>query len=174
MNRTIIVLGLVSTLAWAGASAGDPEKPAPTDKEKAKELAGTVVITNEVLQQLYGPAPERPAEPVLPEVDALIPLPDPMEAMDIEAGVRHNRRDRAVLTRKRITALEQRLQELETRKLAVANPYLARPVLTAEEAAQWEGLDNRERLLLTEEAIGQIREELQTARAALSRDLRGG
>ena len=56
----------------------------------------------------------------------------------------------------------------------MANPYLARPVLTAKEAAQWEGLDNRERLLLTEEAIARIREELQTARAALSRDLRGG
>ena len=86
MNRTIIVLGIVSTLAWAGASAGDPEKPAPADKEKAKELAATVVITNEVLQQLYGPAPERPAEAVLPEVDALIPQPDAMEAMDVEAG----------------------------------------------------------------------------------------
>jgi hypothetical protein len=173
MKRAIIVLGLVFVLAAAGAPAGDSAEAEQEKRNKARKLAGSVVITNDVLQQLYGPAPDRPVPPVVAVDAAFIPLPDPLEAMEIEAGVARNRRDQAVVTGKRIAELEQRLKELESRKLAVLNPYLRRPVLTEEEAAAWVGLDNRERVLHTEEAMAKTRGDLEAARLRLAELQRG-
>lgn len=174
MKRSIIVLGFVSALAWAGAIAGDSAVAVGEEVRKARELAGSVVITNDVLQQLYGPAPERPAAPLAPEVAVLIPLPDPVEQIEVQAGAARNRRNQAVVTRKHIAELEQRLAVLKARKLAVVNPYLRRPVLTAEEAAEWVGLDNQERARHTEEAMEKTRGDLEAARLKLARLQQGG
>ncbi len=164
MNRTIIVLGTLLALASVGVSA--------TGGNKAKELAATVVITNEVLSQLYGEA-SFPAD-VPATVEGSAPLPDPLEVMEVEAGARRVLRDRAAAARGRVAALEIRLQELETRRLAIKNPFLARPVLTEEEAAEWEGRDNVARLRLTEQTIEQARKELEAEQAELARLRRGG
>jgi hypothetical protein len=173
MNRTIIVPGIVLALACAIVSGDEAEQPAGEKRNRAKELAGTVVITNEVLSRLYGPAPAQTGPPAAAEEPSAILLPDPLEAMDVAAGQRRNRRDLIIVTRKRIAALEARLQELQARKLAAANPFLPRPVLTREEEEAWEGLDGAARVQQTEAAIQAVRSELDAAREELARFSRG-
>ena len=163
MNRSIIIAGIVIALL-PGVAVSD-DAPADT-RRQARKLADTTVITNDLLERLYGPAApgaaptETVAEPV---------LMDAMEELEYQLDSRRTTRNARILAGERVAEAEAALKNLEARKLAVANPYLPRPVLTPTEAAEWEGLDNAGRLRHTEEAIRKARKELEAAREELSR-----
>jgi len=99
---------------------------------------------------------------------------DPMEELEYQLASRRTTRIILSRARARVAEAEKHVEMLESRKLAVVNPYLPRPVLTETEAAEWEGLDNVERTRLTDQAIADARTELDAARQALERIRRGG
>ena len=163
MRRSIIILGIVTAL-MPGVVISD-DRPDET-RSQARRLAGTTVITNDLLERLYGrSAPV--AAPVEVAPQAL--LMDPVAELQYQLDSRRTVRVRKARAEQRVAAAEQRIRMLQARKLAVVNPYRPRPVLTEAEAAEWEGLDNAARLHHTEEAIREARKELQAARDELAR-----
>jgi hypothetical protein len=161
MAATVLVLALVPSIL-----AGEP----PVSSADVKERAETVVITNDVLTNLYGPADvtepawTAPATP-LPEPF----LPDPLKQIDLELARRGDNRRTLYTIQKEITALEKRLEDLKTRRLAVSNPFLPRPTLTRDEAATWKELDGVGRVQQTEEAIEKVQTELERVQEAYTR-----
>ncbi len=174
MVRSIIIFGIVTVL-MPGVAV--PQEPAPGDRakqaEQARRLASGAVITNDVLERLYGPAQAGPP-PDTAEVADGPSLPDPLKVVAFELGRRKEMRIKRGKAEERVQRAELSVQELESRRLAIVNPFLRRPVLTAGEAAAWEGLDNEARVRRTEEAIEAAREELEAARAELQRLQQGG
>ncbi len=197
MSRTI--LAVVLALAAASAAAADkdtekkkePAKPAPPPAaavvSPALPVAPTspprravlreverVVITNEVLEELYGPGsviPDEPAESAAPP--SAEALPDPLQQMQAEQA-RETARLRAVPeAEKAVADAEAKVKELERRALAVENPFLPPPQVPEEERASWDAMDNVQRLEQTQKEIAQARADLEAAREKL-RALKAG
>jgi hypothetical protein len=176
MIRTVAIIGIVAVLV-PGAVPADEEtgKDPEQDRkaEQARKLATGTVITNDLLERLYGPGSS--VEPVeVTEAEPLPSLPDPMAAIEFELGRRSENRIKLQRTEKRVQEAERKLNDLEARKLAIVNPYLPRPVLSQEEVAAWDQMDNAERLRVTEEAIASARKELEALRAERLRLQQGG
>ncbi len=66
----------------------------------------------------------------------------------------------------------QRITDLEKRKLALKNPFLARPDEPEENAEQWQAMDGDQRVHQTEIEMQSARDALAQAEAELDR-LRG-
>ncbi|GEM_PF-4570717 len=164
--RWIFAAVAVAFLASPAPAQGNGGDRAPRGK-KARELAARKVITNEILADLYGAAPSPAPESFASEEPAgEVKLPDPLREMHEEMARKADARRSLHQVGQEIQELERTLKDLEARKLAVLNPYLPPPRLTEEEAAEWKGLDNVERLKRTEEQIRQVRIQLQAARKA--------
>jgi len=170
MHRSFIITAIVIALMPGVVVSGDSSDETA---RQARKLADTAVITNDLLERLYGPAATGPAP-----VPAIAPAGydglSPLEQLEYAKDRRVENLRQSERAARRVALAEATLKDLEARKLAVRNPYLRRPVLTEEEAAAWEGLDNAERVRRTEAAIGRAREELEAARSELSRLRRGG
>jgi len=174
--------GVFSTCASDRQDSGkdeksDPVRPASPTRETAIKATETTVITNDILESLYAGG------------SAGAPLPDESKGVDPrdralaneEAGKATLKKYRNEMALKRtlkrripearddVAEAEAELKRLVKRSLAVRNPFLARPVLSAEEAEEWNRMDNVERLKRTEEDIRKARERLDTAREKLSR-----
>jgi hypothetical protein len=92
-----------------------------------------------------------------------------------EGQARQMNRDRNVLAaRARLTEAETRLEELESRSIQIANPFLPRPELSPEEAKAWADKDNVERMKANQAEIEQARRDVERARAALAHAEAGG
>ncbi len=173
MVRSIISIGIVTALMPGVAVSEDP---APTDRERravqARKLSSGTVITNDLLDRLYGPSAAGP--PAAATETATGPLlPDPLQVIDYELARRRENRRQLKRAEDRVQQAERSVQKLESRRLAIVNPFLPRPVLSAGEAQAWEGLDNAARVRLTEEAIETARVELEAARKSVQRLRRG-
>jgi hypothetical protein len=77
-------------------------------------------------------------------------------------------RVRLAAAEKAVEDAKTRVAELESRLLAVKNPFLPRPALPPEEAAAWEGLDGVARVKRVEEQLVAARGELERAERALA------
>ncbi len=173
MVRSFIITGIVIVL-MPGVAV--PAESASRDRDQqtrqARRTASTTVITNDLLDLWYGPpAAGPPAAATEPAPGPL--LPDPLRVIDYELARRRESRNQLRRAEDRVHRAERSVQQLESRRLAIVNPYLPRPVLSAGEAQAWEGLDNAARVRLTEQAIETARAELEVARAGLQRLRRG-
>lgn len=174
MRRTACMILVLSLAAVSPAFADERkrERPEPTRKEKAIRAAETVVITNDVLEALYGSTGStEPAAVDAPEAEAEegTALPDPLQAMRDQAGRKRTLRALAADTRKEVAAAEAEVRRLEKRALAVKNPYMPRPEIRADEKEHWDSLDNRQRLQKTEQELAAARERLRSAREKLAK-----
>ena len=174
MHRSIIIFGIVTALTpGVVVAAEDASRNRGEQTRQARRLAAGTVITNDLLERLYGPAASEPPSGGTETAPGPY-LPDPLQALDLQLARRRESRMRLARAEDRVERAERSLQALESRRLAVANPYLPRPVLTAGEAEGWEGLDNAARLRITKEAIAAARVELEAAREGVQRLRRGG
>jgi hypothetical protein len=148
--------------------------PSPT-REAAIKATETTVITNEILERLYGGAADAPdsgvqvvgtRERLLAEEQAGL---ESLERFRQRQARERTLESRISEARAEVAAAEAEVERLEKRALAVKNPYLARPVITEEEAEEWNRMDNAQRLRKTEEDIRQARERLEAAREELAR-----
>lgn len=113
------------------------------------------------------PAPERP--PAKPEAVSSEPAPpDPLQWMEDRKAREEAARVRLASAEKAVEDAKARVAELESRLLAVKNPFLPRPTLPPEEAAAWEGLDGVARAKRVEEQLVEARAELDRAEKALA------
>jgi hypothetical protein len=192
--RTVVTIALAS-LVWAPVMAEEPEKSEDrsaetkgeaetrTAEERAREAAGSVVITNDVLADLYGPGRRLPdtattgSEGETPTgqkpADAAAGPPDPVKAMRERQARDKQRRAQAEEARTRVLDLKQRVADLEKRALAIRNPLLPRPVVPEEQQDEWSSMGAVQRLEMTQEELAQARADLDAAEKELARLERG-
>jgi hypothetical protein len=181
-RNLLSLLALVAatvTLAAPPASAEAKEEKKPCEKgdtrEECKPAANApVAFTNDDLDRLFGhsSAPAVSVEEATRAKEGA--APDYLGAMQ-EGQARQMNRDRNVLAaRARLTEAETRLEELESRSIQIANPFLPRPELSPEEAKAWADKDNVERMKANQAEIEQARRDVERARAALAHAEAGG
>jgi hypothetical protein len=124
------------------------ELPTRTDPDTGREV---IVITNDVLEQMFGKTGARRT---------------PSGGAPASPAASHEQRSAATrkLVAERIGRLEQQLARLRKKALSIRNPFLPRVPLTDEEKAREAGLDNTERLALTQARIEQLEQELRQLR----------
>jgi len=157
--------------------ASQQTEVAPSDAVQAgaiRNIAGSVIITNDLLRELYGPAPawtppvEEPSERS-EEEDGPIDERDALEKLQDEQARLRTLGELAVRERQRVQVLKARVRELEARILAVRNPFLPRPQVPEEMREEWESLSAPGRVELTERQLDEIRRQLEASRARLAR-----
>ncbi len=159
-----------------------PAAPAPEASAKPAPVQPVVsdepgyVYTNDDLDRLppASPAP-RPspatAKESAPKAGEQRPAGtfDPLKRMQEEQASAAELKTQIAGAEKKVTEGEQKLRDLERRRLAVANPLLAPPQVAPEQAAQWKQLSGPERLRATDDEIAQARKELEDAKAELQK-----
>jgi hypothetical protein len=164
---------------------------AEATREEAREAASGV-ITNETLERLFGPAPEAPPTPVKEEAappapaaesgeaapeggttPAERPPTDPLELMRERQAQAAEKRRLIAEAEQKVTAAKQRVADLEKRRLAIVNPFMARPEIPADEKEQWDSEGSQERLATTDGQLEEARQQLADAEGELGR-LRSG
>ena len=151
-----------------------PAKPAPVQKLVSDEPG--YVYTNDDLDRIppASPAP-RPspatAKEAAPKAGEKRPAgpPDPLKRMQEEQASAAELQTQIAGAEKKVTEGEQKVRDLERRRLAVANPLLAPPQVAPEQAAQWKKLSGPERVRATDDEIAQAQKELEDAKAALQK-----
>lgn len=185
----------------ARKSATDSTKPqaeptlasvAAAAAERRREAAAAEdVITTEDLDRRFGAggmggvyqaSPDAAATPV-PGVatDGGAPVPPLPDAGDPLMALQQQQADAAERSRAleaaeaEVVALRARMEELERRALAIANPFLPRPKVDKDDEAaeNWDKEDAAERRAKTQEEIAAVKEHLAAAERRLA-DLRSG
>lgn len=152
-----------------------------------------VVVTNELLERRYSEAPQadtdsysnadlRPLETAADtetagETPPPAPAPqveDPLVWMQKREDEARQRQATIEQAESELAAARQRLAELEKQALAVANPFAARPRLTAEEmeTRQTSGETAAQRHARTMEMVEQAREAVAAAEEQLAQSYR--
>jgi hypothetical protein len=156
----------------AAKAATTPKTPAPAPADD-----GPMVITNDVLEKMFGPSDVKPPRPeTAAEGDARPtegskgegekPL-DPVQAMEEEKKTAAERQAKIAAAEKAVADAEENLKQLESRLLATKNPYLPRPPMTPEEAKEVEGMDNAQRVDLNQKQIEDARAAVEKRKAEL-------
>jgi hypothetical protein len=178
----------------------DDAKTETTESEFVKATTGDKVpekttYTNEDLERLFGPPPEREPEP---EVEASEdeegegesrPRPrtrpvrakrgdgesaeaegdgDPMAWIEERRAEEAERRERVAEAEAKVREARERVARLEQTRLRVSNPYLGIAPEPPEGVSDWNALDNKERLARTVELLDKARQDLRDAEAALA------
>ena len=142
--------------------AAGQQKPGPGKKEAAGDPAQP--YTNEDLERMFGRSrSSRKAEAGSATSGLPAGTKKDEEGLENEKAQVPTRQE----AEQQLAAAEARVKDLERRILAVRNPLLPRPQLSTEEAEASKGLDNVQRLKLTQEALEAARKELQEARERL-------
>ena len=171
----LIVLGSVALVTATAA----PEDPARSKRQKPTEAKSgdmPAVITNEVLDRMFGKveaeedtkAQEQTgkATPSAAQPDAKW---DPLKAMEAEKQRAADRHAQIAEAEKKVAEAESQLRELEKRLLAYRNPLLPRPEVSKEESAAQAGMNQVERVGRTEQQLAEARQQVERARAELTR-----
>ncbi len=150
-------------------SAAEAARPARSEERPAAEAIGPrpVPASEPVERGVVAPTPAVREEPAVPLAIAPAP-PDPLQWMEDRKAREEADRVRLAAAEKAVEDAKTRVAELESRLLAVKNPFLPRPALPPEEAAAWEGLDGVARVKRVEEQLVAARGELERAERALA------
>jgi hypothetical protein len=151
-----------------------PAKPTPPQKVVSDEPG--YVYTNDDLDRMQpaspatrpSPATAKEAVPKAGEKRPAGPF-DPLKRMQEEQASAAELQTQIAGAEKKVTESEEKVRDLERRRLAVANPFLAPPQVAPEQAEQWKKLSGPERLRATDDEIAQARKELEDAKAALQK-----
>jgi hypothetical protein len=182
----VVACSIVASALMFLPAAGEDEAAPPKPDETAAPAPDDepAVITNEVLERMFGPGdPSAPKPEGEPHEDAAhehgeVPapppvLPDPLQAMEQKKSDEARRQQAIADTQREIDAAEATVRDLEKRLLEQRNPYLPRPALSKEESEAQAGLNGAERVARTQEQLDLARKELERAKAQLDR-LRSG
>lgn len=183
-----LVAALAVVACGGGADRPEPPSPPPIQTESVAAPArpepashpaapaeidrGTDRLSKPVEPAPVDAAPVEPApvartEDAEPVADAPAP-PDPLQWMEDRKAREEAARVRLASAEQAVEDAKARVAELESRLLAVKNPFLPRPTLPPEEAAAWEGLDGVARAKRVEEQLVEARAELDRAEKALA------
>jgi len=157
--------------------------PAAAPQRKVK-LQDGMVITNDLLNRIVGPAPEAPSEvgsasadtgaPATPDRPAVAPA-DPMRALIDQQAAAATRQRRIAEAESDLEAAKTRLANLEVQLLAARNPFSKRPQLSDEEKEErrTSGETAAQRYERTQEQVEAARAEVGAAEELLAQ-LRAG
>jgi hypothetical protein len=159
------------------AAARDEAEPAEVFTNDDLERMMSNLPPEKQAQGVYqAPAPGTPAEnaaapagetpPANPEAEI-----SSLDWLEQQREGKTAREDALRAARERVTGLEAKVAELERRALAIKNPFLARPEKPKSEDGQeveWDNLDSRERVAVTEHELVQVRKDLDQARNDLA------
>jgi hypothetical protein len=155
---------------------GAATAPGPQRTKAKLELRDGMVITNDVLERLVGPAPDATAgeaatEPP-PEQSA---APDPLKVMQNEMAMEGQRRRMISEAEREVEAAKTKLANLEVQLLAARNPFSKRPQLSDEEKERrrTSGETAAERYERTQRLVDEARAEVAAAEEKLAQ-LRSG
>ena len=164
-------------LSVAAVSAQDApkksEKAAPAKKaQKAKKpqakRAKPIVITNELLEEKFGPSRAPAAQPAATPAAAADPSAPPLRTEIAPDAAKPSGKPHAPLSGedkvKRVAAIEKELETLHKRKLSIQNPYLAG--VTKQTDAEDDGSTNEERLQAVNLRIRHLESELAKLRGS--------
>lgn len=159
------------SLAEAARRARESKDVSPAIKAATKKDAadgeGRIVITNEVLERMFGPA--RATSSGSPQYDGVTVAGDGQasggqagrdgsgKGADQSAGSGKSPAERAA-------EIESEIDRLRKRILGMRNPYLPRGKATEEEREKEKGKDNAERVKMLEEKIDRLEQELLSLR----------
>jgi len=186
-----LVLAVMAVAATGPAALAGTEKEKKTAPEAPAAPTGSPqTYTNEDLLRMFGAArqapaaaraegapaaptpgsgaPSAPATPGAPASPAAEEAPK--SALDLLAEQQKaegERRERVAKAEQAVAEAEKRVRELERRSLAVRNPYLARPTVSKDEHADWDGLDANQRAERTATDLQQAREQVEQSKKAL-------
>lgn len=150
----------------SAAEAARPAPAVPTPAARENEVS-PVPVSESVDAAPVTPTPVERKEAAEPAAPAPAP-PDPSQWLEDRQARDEAARQRRAAAEKAVEDAKARVAELESRLLAVKNPFLPRPVLPPEEAAAWEGLDGAARAKRVEEQLVEARAELDGAEKALA------
>jgi hypothetical protein len=178
--------------ATSGKTPSSSESKAEQDAEEVSPFVRAVsrpagrapvpVYGNDDLERMFGPpTPAAESETaVVAGGDAMAPAEAPPpdgapagepsaldEMFAAEAG-KQERHQQVGEAEKRVAEARQRVAEIEKRQLAVRNPFLARPEVSAEEAEAWNAADGEQRAAKTEQDLAAAREALAKAEQDLA------
>ena len=156
---------------YAQATRG--KSSAPTRSEN--------VYTTDDLERLYADkhgkskAKRGTAEPQKGDAAPKTPAvgDDPLSRLQQQQTEQAERMRLIVETKQKVADAKKRVRELQQRILATKNPLLARPRIPEEERAEWSGQGAAQRVRNSEDKLRLAREELEKAKANLTR-LRAG
>lgn len=190
VRTAVPLVAALSVLSCGGGTERpEPPSPPPIQTESAAEAARPARAEDRPAAEEIGPRPvpamepvdggvvaptpaariepAQPAEPAKPVAIEPAP-PDPLQWMEDRKAREEADRVRLAAAEKAVEDAKTRVAELESRLLAVKNPFLPRPVLPPEEAAAWEGLDGVGRAKRVEEQLVEARADLDRAEKALA------
>lgn len=160
----------------AASKQGDKKSESASKKPSTEKEEPPKLYTNADLERLFGPPPPAPQDKKPPaagtekkkeEPDSS--APDALTRLQEDQGRERTRELQAVRAQHEVQQAEAEVKRLEQRKLRIENPLLPPPELTPEEQAQWKGLDNAQRLKLTEKQLEDARQALDDARTRLDK-----
>jgi hypothetical protein len=180
----MVAVGCTGFLLVASAH----EEKAPKDKKQQEKKAGAqattaqsapaskpaeetpTMITNEVLERMYGKSePAPPKEDGAEKSGEPAKELDPLQAMEQEKELAAKRQADMAVAQQKLADAQARVTELEKRVLEYKNPYLPRPQLTPEEAAKQQGLNQAERVTATQKELEEARKAVAQAQAGLDK-----
>jgi hypothetical protein len=190
----LLTLGLLAAALFALPALteeGTEEKAAEGEatREETREAASGVV-TNETLERLFGPAPEAATAPAKEETAPPTPAAesgdappppegvttpaektptDPLELMREKQAKAAEQKRLIAEAEQKVSSARQRVADLEKRRLAIVNPFMARPEIPTDEKEQWDSEGSQERLTTTDRQLEEARQQLAEAEGELAR-----
>ena len=177
---------LFASIALTPVLAEDPpQKQENADKADDDEPK---VYTTEDLEQKYGAAKSKRAEPAATEKEDEADAEQAedsgstawrgtedgeqaLKSVQDQVARERTRQQQLALAQSRVDELQLAVRRLEDRILRIKNPLLKPPQadMSAQEVAEWDGMSNPQRLEQTQGQLDQARGELQSARAEVVR-----
>ncbi len=159
----LLIVFLVGTTT-AGESKDSKTKAKPKPKAEEEEV---LTFTTEDMERKYGKSPKpTPATQPSAEPEA---KPDPLAQLQASQQAERDKLVQRAEAQRQVQAAQEKVAELEKRLASLRNPLLARPQLTEEEKAAWNGADQVDRVRMTEENLAAAHDELAAARTALNK-----
>ena len=147
----------------------DGKKTAACSEKAAKPAAQkSMSFSNDDLERLFGEstAPPTPVAKGAAKDAAAQPGAPGASTPEQAASV--------VVLKTKLDEAQQKLKDLEARKIQIANPLQPRPKLTPEEEKSWANMDNVARMKANEDAIEQAKRDIEQARLDLAKAKAGG
>lgn len=176
MTATLIAGLLVLAPALAADEKAKETEKSKSDKDKEESLS----FTNEDLARRYGgdeekkPAPETSQSvPSSEQPSTDKPGTDEASALEKLFADRDSRKEKVGMIAEAeaaVAAARERVTQLEKKKLAVVNPFLARPAAPedAADAERWKKMNGAERVAASNSELEEARKALAEAVSALA------
>jgi len=172
MKRTIATL-LAGFLFLAPALASDEKAKEPEKNKTDKEES--LSFTNEDLKRRYSGGEKKESSEATPQSSTSEKTPDDggaaaLKKMFAERDSRKDNAGKVAEAEAAVAAARERVAQLEKKKLAIVNPFLARPAAPEdeEEAERWKAMNGPERVAAADGELVEARKAVAEAESALA------